>query len=72
MYIGSALMFSFYLVESFAREVITDEFIAAKFPLMHIFVPRTLYLGSSWSFILNLNSKFVFHIYNFTNNLSFP
>ena len=47
MYIGSALMFSFYLVESFAREVITDEFIAARFPLIHIFVPRTLYLGSS-------------------------
>lgn len=47
MYIGSALLFSFYLVESFAREVISDEIVEKDFPLSHAFIPRTYYLGSN-------------------------
>lgn len=45
MYIGSALLFSCYLVESFARETISDEIIEKDFPNISFLIPRTLYLG---------------------------
>lgn len=45
MYIGTSLLFSFYLVESFAREVISDETVRADFHSLALFIPRTFYLG---------------------------
>jgi hypothetical protein len=45
MYIGTAMMFTFYLVECFARIKITDEFIENRWGSMGLFVPRTFYLG---------------------------
>ena len=46
MYIGTSLMFSFYLIECFARNKITTEFIEEKWGSLGIFIPRTLYLGN--------------------------
>jgi hypothetical protein len=45
MYIGIALLFSFYLVESFARNVINDEIIEKDFHSFSFLIPRTFYLG---------------------------
>jgi len=45
MYIGGSLLFTFYLVESFARKRISDEFIMSQWGSVGYFVPRTIYLG---------------------------
>jgi hypothetical protein len=45
MYIGGSLLFTFYLVESFARKRITDEFIMGEWGSVGYFIPRTIYLG---------------------------
>ncbi len=45
MYIGSAMMFTFYLVECFARQKITDAFIHEQWGSLSFLIPRTFYLG---------------------------
>jgi hypothetical protein len=45
MYIGIALLFSFYLVESFARKVISDSVVENDFNSLSFLIPRTFYLG---------------------------
>lgn len=45
MYIGGSLLFTFYLVESFARKRVSDEFILSQWGSIGYFVPRTIYLG---------------------------
>lgn len=45
MYIGGSLLFTFYLVESFARKRISDDFIMSQWGSIGYFVPRTIYLG---------------------------
>jgi len=47
MYIGSSLLFTFYLVESFARKKISDDFIIAQWGNLGYFIPRTIYLGQA-------------------------
>ena len=47
MYIGTALLFSFYLVETFAREVISTEMVQKDFPTLYPLIPRTIYLGKA-------------------------
>lgn len=50
MYIGTALLFSFYLVESFARQKVNDEIVEADFKSLSFLIPRTIYLGRIWYF----------------------
>ena len=45
MYIGGSLLFTFYLVESFARKRISDQFIMGHWGSIGYFIPRTIYLG---------------------------
>ena len=45
MYIGGSLLFTFYLVESFARKRISDQFIMGQWGSIGYFIPRTIYLG---------------------------
>jgi hypothetical protein len=44
MYIGTALIFVFYLTEYYARNIITDEFINQKWGMFGFLIPRTIYL----------------------------
>jgi hypothetical protein len=46
MYIGGSLLFTTYLIESFARNQIPDSFIYNQWGNIGYFIPRTLYLGS--------------------------
>jgi sterol O-acyltransferase len=45
MYIGGSLLFTTYLIESFARKRISDEFIYSEWGNVGYFIPRTFYLG---------------------------
>lgn len=46
MYIGTALLFSFYLVEAFARETIDSRIIELEWGSLEPLIPRTFYLGN--------------------------
>ena len=45
MYLGTAIMISLYLIESFARHKINDQFINEKWGVLSFCIPRTLYLN---------------------------
>ena len=49
MYLGTAIMISLYLIESFARHKINDQFINEKWGVLSFCIPRTLYLNQIWS-----------------------
>lgn len=49
MYIGTALLFSFYLVEAFARETIDSRIIELEWGSLEPLIPRTFYLGN-WKY----------------------
>jgi sterol O-acyltransferase len=45
MYIGTSLMITLYLVEYYAREIITNEYMFERWGYVSFMVPRTLYLN---------------------------
>lgn len=45
MYIGTAIMFTLYLVECFARQKVTDEKVAEVWGALSFLIPRTFMLG---------------------------
>ena len=45
MYMGTAILFTLYLVECFARLKITDAYIHEQWGSLSFLIPRTLYLG---------------------------
>ena len=48
-------MITLYLVEVYAREIITDQFIYDKYGIFSPMVPRTLHLSSLLNFSWNAN-----------------
>ena len=47
MYIGTAMLFSFYLVESFARHRVSNDFIESNWGSLSFLIPRTIFLGQT-------------------------
>lgn len=45
MYIGTSMMFTFYLVEVFARQKVGDGAIEEEWGWLSSLIPRTFYLG---------------------------